>query len=58
MPLHLQQPSPIPDPVPPPGPQIPPGLDPDDPAPVEEPPDRDPLPIPDEDGDPPMRLVW
>ena len=57
MPLRLQQPNPIPDPVPPPGTQIPPGRDPDEPAPVEEPPTRDPVPIPDEGGDPPMRMA-
>jgi len=39
----MQQPFPIPDPVPPPGLPIPPGRDPDDPAPVEEP---DPMPPP------------
>jgi len=39
----MQQPFPIPDPVPPPGIPIPPGRDPDEPAPVEEP---DPLPPP------------
>ena len=55
--MHLQQPSPIPDSVPPPGPQIPPGLDPDEPAPVEEPPAQDPIPLPDEGGDPPIRLA-
>ena len=57
MPLHLQQPSPIPDPIPPPGRQIPPGHDPDEPAPVKEPPEGDPVPIPGEDGEPPMRVA-
>lgn len=57
MPLHMQQPSPIPDSIPPPGLPIPPGLDPDEPAPVEEPPDAGPAPVPDEDGDPPLRLA-
>ncbi len=57
MPLHMQQPSPIPDSIPPPGLPIPPGHDPGDPAPVEEPPDGMPTPIPGDDEEPPMRLA-
>lgn len=56
MSLHLQQPSPLPEPIPPPGERIPPGHDPDDPAPVEEPPAKEPIPIPNGPSDPPMRV--
>jgi len=54
---HLQQPSPLPDPIPPPGHQIPPGHDPDDPAPVEEPPAEEPVPIPNGPSEPPIRVA-
>lgn len=57
MSLSLQQPSPLPDPIPPPGQQIPPGHDPDDPAPVEEPPAEEPVPIPNGPSEPPMRVA-
>ncbi len=54
---RLQQPSPLPDPIPPPGRQIPPGHDPDDPAPVEEPPAEEPVPIPNGPSEPPLRVA-
>lgn len=58
MPSDLQQPSPLPDPGPVPLPgDLPPEFDPDEPAPVEEPPEADPIPTPGDPDVPPLRVV-